>query len=259
MTRREAAEKIFNYIKENKFKPINIKYGNGYFIFDHGEDGVVHFDIKSLRGWKFAMWIETDAEQLKNSEGEDYPAVQFFCRHKLDLDKFKPSRSFFIVKLSLDEIQREEPWGFWEIQNILQMIKRHPFVAFDMSYGQNYLCNESYIGAYLRVCKHTFTSNIREWINDILVQVWHGSKVWFINKYKVVDIVELIDSNRNGWKSYPRYDMRIHFKKISDDEEVQAKAEIKVLDRFFRKNYYKNMHLMITREGVEGHYFYDQK
>ena len=46
MTRREATEKVFDYIRKNKFKPINIQYGNGYFIFDKGEDGVVHFNIK---------------------------------------------------------------------------------------------------------------------------------------------------------------------------------------------------------------------
>ena len=65
MTRREAAEKVFNYIRENKFEPTNIQYGDGYFIFDMGADGVVHFKIKGLHGWKFAMWIETDVEKLK--------------------------------------------------------------------------------------------------------------------------------------------------------------------------------------------------
>lgn len=78
MTRREAAEKIFNYIRENKFKPINIQYGNGYFIFDMGDDGVIHFNIKGLHGWKFAMWIETDPENLKREDGKEYPAIYFF-------------------------------------------------------------------------------------------------------------------------------------------------------------------------------------
>ncbi len=38
MTRREAAEKVFRYIRENKFEPTNIHYGNGYFIFDMGDE-----------------------------------------------------------------------------------------------------------------------------------------------------------------------------------------------------------------------------
>ena len=256
MTRREAAEKIFNYIKENKFTPTNIEYGNGYFIFDMGDDGVVHFDIKELHGWKFAMWIETDAEKLKNSDGEDYPAVQFFCRHKLDLDKFKPSRSFFIVKFSLDEIQQEDPFGLWEIRNILNMIKRHPFVAFDMSWSQSNLSDESYIGCYLRVLRYEIRDKLREWCKDTWVRVWHGSKVWFIRKYKVVDSAELIDNNHDGCKCYPRYDMKIHFKKISDDEQEQERAEVKMLNTFFRKGYYRNMHLWLTRDGIDGFYSY---
>ena len=259
MTRREAAEKVFNYIKENKFAPTNIKYGDGYFIFDMGTDGVVHFDIKGLRSWKFAMWIETDAERLKNNEGDDYPAVQFFCRHKLDLDKFKPSRSFFLVKISLDEIGEDDPWKLYEIVNILQMIKRHPFVAFYMSWMQDNCCDCSYIGFYLEQVFYKIKYKIRDWWKDTFVRIWHGSKVWFIKKYKVVDSAKLIDGNGDGWKSYPRYDMEIHFRKISDDEQEQAKAEIKVLDRFFHKNYYKNMDLILIRDGVEHPYSYDIK
>ena len=57
MTRREAAEKVFSYIRKNNFEPINIQYGNGYFIFDKGEDGVVHFNIKELHGWKLFFLI----------------------------------------------------------------------------------------------------------------------------------------------------------------------------------------------------------
>ena len=50
MTRREISEKVLTYIKENGFVPYDIQYGDGYFIFDMGEDGVVHFKIKGLRG-----------------------------------------------------------------------------------------------------------------------------------------------------------------------------------------------------------------
>ena len=259
MTRREVAEKIFNYMKENKFTPINIEYGDGYFIFDHGEDGVVHFNIKGLRNWKFGMWINTNAEELKNDDGEDYPAVQFFCRHTLDLDKFKPSRSFLRVNISLKNIEEDDPWEFYEIRDILQMIKRHPLVAFSMSWSMSQYCDESYLGFYLNCVFRDAKYKVSEWWKDARVRIWHGPKVWFIKKYEVVDSVELKDSNSDGWKTYPRYEMRIHFKKISDDEEVQAKAEIRMLDRFFRKNCYNNMHLWITRDGVDGAYSYDIK
>lgn len=259
MTRREAAEKIFNYIKEKKFTPTNIEYGNCYFIFDKGTDGVVHFNIKGLHGWKFAMWIETDAEKLKHDGYPDYPAVQFFCQHELNIDKFKPSRSFFSADISLQYIEDKDSWYLYKINDILRMIKRHPYVAFAMDYSETKFYDGSYIRCYLSQKFYRVSQAIRKWWKDTWVRVWHGSKVWFIKKYKVVDTVELRDHNHDGWECYPRYDMKIHFRTISDDEQEQEKAEIKMLDRFFRKNYYKNMDLMLTRDGIEHSYSYPIK
>ena len=256
MTRRDAAEKVFNYIKKNQFKPINITYGNGYFIFDKGEDGVVHFQIKGLHGWKFAMWINTDPEELKDKNGKEYPAVYFFCQHKLNIDKFKPSRSHFCIEYSLRDIEDTTDCGLYEIREMLQMIKRHPLVSFamDCNYSQYY--NKSYIMCYLGMKMFRMKRKTKEWLLDTFTRVWHGSKVLFIKKYKVVDSVRFIDNNTNGWKCSPRYDMMIHFKKISGDEGIQEEAEIKMLDFWFRKNSYKNMHLDLTREGIDGRYCY---
>lgn len=253
MTRREAAEKVFNYIKEIGFKTKNIEYGNGYFIFDMGDDGVVHFDIKGLHGWKFAMWIETDEEKLKNENGEDYSAIQFFCQHKENIDKFKPSRSFFLEKLSLDDIENEY---FYGVREILQMIKRHPFVSFTMDCYTDHFYHKSYILCYMSHKLYNIKRTIKEWWNDAWVRIWHGSKIWFIKRYKVVDSVKLIDQNSDGWKVSPRYEIRIHFKKMFEDEEKQNKAECRVLDRFFRKNFYDNMRIDLTREGIDGSYTY---
>lgn len=256
MTRREAAEKVFDYIKENKFKPINIEYGNGYFIFDMGDDGVVHFNVKGLYGWKFAMWIETDPEKLKNDIGEKYSSIQFFCQHELNIDKFKPSRSFFVQKINLEDIESDDNWNFHCIKEILQMIKRHPFVSFTMDYCESEFYNKSYFLCYLHMKIYRIKKIIREWWKDTWIKVWHGSKVWFIRKYKVVDSVNLIDKNDDNWKVSPRYDMRIHFKVISADEKIQEKAEIKMLNTWFHKNYYDNMYLELTREGIKGRYSY---
>lgn len=80
ISRKEAAENILSYIRENNFEPQNIKYLNDYSVFDLGQDGIVHFEIKEISGWIFGMWIQTDDEKLKNNY--NYPAIQFFCKHK---------------------------------------------------------------------------------------------------------------------------------------------------------------------------------
>ena len=256
MTRKDAAEKVFDYIKNNNFTPTNIKYENGYFIFDMGEDGVVHFSIKGLHGWKFAMWINTNEEELKNENGDDYPAIRFFCQHKLNIDKFKPSRSYFLEEYSLKDIDSTSDWKFYGIRDMLQMIKRHPFIAFTMDCYEDRYYNKSYILCYLDIKIYRIKKRIKEWWKDTCVKIWHGFKVWFINKYKVVDKAELIDMNDNGWKVHPRYIMKIHFSVISEDEVTQQKAEIKMLDMWFRKNKYRNMDLELTRDGINGRYSY---
>ncbi len=259
MTRREVAEKVFKYIKENKFEPTNVKYGNGYFVFDMGDDGVVHFNIKGLYGWKFAMWIEVDSEKLKQKDDKDYPAIQFFCQHKLNIDKFKPSRSFHLVELSLEDIESGENWRFMDIRDMLQMIKKHPFIAFAMDTCEDRYYHKSYVCCYLDMKLYRIKQALKEWWNDIWVKIWHGSKVWFVDKYKVVDSVKLADRNNRDWKVSPRYDMKIHFKVVSTNEEEQQKAEIKMLDRWFHKNYYKNMNLELTRDGIDDIYSYQMK
>ena len=80
-----------------------------------------------------------------------------------------------------------------------------------------------------------------------------------MNRYKVVDKAELIDKNDGYWKISPRYDMRIHFKVISEDKNEQQMAEIKMLDMWFRKNSYNNMNLELTRDGIKGRYSYQMK
>ena len=256
MTRREAADKFFNYITEIKFEPINIQYGNGYFIFDMGEDGVVHFNIKGLSGWKFGMWIETDPEKLKNESGKKYPSVQFFCQHELNINKFKPSRSFFLENFDLEYIESYYNWRFCYIDDMIRMIKRHPFISFTMDACGDRFYNKSYIGCYIHIKLLRIKQSVKRWYKDTWIRVWHGSKVWFVNRYKVVDNVKLVDQNECGIKVLPRYEMRIHFKKISDNEDEQENAEIKMLNRWFLKNYYDNMNLEITREGIEGRYSY---
>lgn len=138
------------------------------------------------------------------------------------------------------------------------MIKRHPFVAFAMDADGKYY-NKSYILCYLDMKIYRIKQKIKEWWEDTYVRIWHGSKVWFINRYKVVDSVKLVDNNDGFWKVSPRYDMRIHFRVISVDEEKQQKAEIDMLDKWFHKNSYDNMCLKLTRDGIKGRYSYQIK
>lgn len=244
MTRREVAEKIFDYIRNENFTPTDIEYGNYYFVFDMGEDGVVHFGIKGLHGWKFAMWIDLESEK----------AVQFFCQHDINIDKFKPSRSTFLINYKADDIGSWECWGY-EIIDMLRMIKRHPLVAFAIDHDGSMYYDRSYIGCYIRARLYSVK---REWSKNLQyawVRLWHGSKVWLLKRYKIVDSVEFVDQNTKDWVVNPRYYMHIHFKCLYEEDE-QNERESKIYHMFFRKGYYNELHVLLSRDGVDTRYTY---
>lgn len=161
-----------------------------------------------------------------------------------------------MVKLSLEDIESDDTLMLYDIRDMLQMIKKHPFVSFTMDACDNSYYHKSYLFCYLDMKLYRIKQAIKEWWKDTWVRVWHGSKVWFINRYKVVNKEELVDRNTDSWKVSPRYDIKIHFKQISGDKEKQQEAEIKMLDFWFHKNYYNNMSLCLTRDGTEGIYGY---
>jgi hypothetical protein len=252
MTRREVAEVIFNYIKSIGFKPYNIKYGNGYFIFDKGEDGVVHFNIKGLFGWKFAMWINTNKEELLSDDGKiEYPALQFFTQHKDNIDKFKPSRSCFLAKYDLYDIENPAPYQWYQIKNIIKMIKRHPFISH--YYDACEYCEftgDSFIIRYFKSKLRVLFEFIKQTYKDWIPITWVRFKLLFCGKNKIINTIKIIDKNTHGFIFNPRWDLDILFNEDSTD-----KLECKYLNKWFsRRN--KNIDLRIHRVGIEGYYNY---
>ena len=247
ITRKQAAEGVFRFIKEIGYKVYDINYGDGYFIFDMGQDSVVHFKIKGLRGWQFAMWIETDPEELKQ-ESEVRPAVQLFCQHKDNIDKFKPSRSHFLIELSLEDTTDEEYiCGEYEIEQMLGMIKRHPLMAYVMDeygYGKYFDCY--FIPTYTKAKLQTWKYKFQEWCEDWIPYVWTKAKMLIIKRNRIIESMKLIDGDGDGWKSYPRFELQILFKENSTDED-----EVKFLNRWFKRDDYWNLRVDYGRVGLE--------
>ena len=96
LSKTKIKEACFECLKENGFTVTDVEIGNGYFIFDLGQNSVVHFKIKEIPYWKFGLWI------IKDTEKNVY-TVQFFG-DKIDwIDKFKPSRSTITSAEDRDE------------------------------------------------------------------------------------------------------------------------------------------------------------
>jgi hypothetical protein len=252
MTRRKVAELIFNYINSIGFKPYNIQYGNGYFIFDKGEDGVIHFSIKGLYGWKFAMWINTNKEELLDEDGKtEYHALQFFVQHKDNIDKFKPTRSCFLSEYDLHEIENPAPYQWYQIKNIIKMIKRHPFISY--YYDACECCEftgDSFIMRYFKSKLRVIFRSTKTLYQDWIPITWVKFKLLFCGKNIIVNTIKIIDGNTHGCISSPRWDLDILFNEDSTNE-----LECKFLNKWFsRRN--NNIAINIHRVGIEGYYSY---
>lgn len=255
MTRREVSEMIFNYIKSIGFKPYNIQYSNGYFIFDKGEDGVIHFSIRGLFGWKFAMWINTNKDELVSEDGKtEYPALQFFAQHKDNIDKFKPSRSCFLEEYNLRAVDNPAPYQWYQIKNIVKMIKRHPFISYyydRCEYPE--FTGRSFVLEYFKSKFRVIFRSVKTLYQDWVPITWVKLKLLFCGKNKIVNTIKIIDGNTHGCICYPRWDLDILFNKNSTNE-----LECEYLNKWFnRRN--RNIGLRIHREGIKGYYDYVRK
>lgn len=237
---RKLANKIFAFIQDAGYTPINIEYGDYYFIMDMGKDGICHFQIKELRSWKFGMWIDSTATGSS-------PQVQLFCQHKLNIDKFKPGRSCFCINFSYKYMMNDDAYGcgpFVDLVHTLQMIKRHPFISFDHDcMGSFYFTSRSAMLTFLYAIYCEIHKRTMQFFQDWPTFLWTHVKMWFLRRYKVVDSVELIDGNDTDIVSYPRWTLRIQFKKVSNFEDEQECAQYRVLYRWFHKYYYNNLHV----------------
>jgi hypothetical protein len=128
MTNKEKCEIILNCLQKNKFKLYNISYGDGYFLFEMGEDSVCWFQIRGARNWRFAIWINTNEDNVKNKFAD------LFAQYIPDIDKFKPLRSYHRVEIEKWMFNNDKyEDGIWIDRDIVGMIKsiiKHPFISY---------------------------------------------------------------------------------------------------------------------------------
>ena len=103
--------------KELNLEFYNINFADGYIV-EHGKNSVVDFKIKGLDGWIFGAWI------LENEQKEKY--LQVFCQYEMFIDKFKPSRGDFNIKVTY----RDREFDIFELSEALEFMQNHEAVFF---------------------------------------------------------------------------------------------------------------------------------
>lgn len=216
---REIADTMFSIMKTLGYKPYDISYGNGYFIFEMGEDSVVHFKLKGVwKSWKFGMWINSEnlnkTEEITEENKYDHMIVQLFCQNEDWLDKFKPSRSSLCIKLDRDQYNdlmkvSDDKKYFYQIDNMLGMIKKHPLLCYDEYCGE-YIgyADYSFLWRFIKSkVVYVYWKNIKEkticsfWLNYTKLKLQLAKHDKIIKSVRIYDF----EKENEGWSTDYKY------------------------------------------------------
>lgn len=236
MTNREIAELMFDRIREHGFTPYEINYGNGYFLFEMGEDSVVHFRIKEVwKNWKFGMWIDSSAlDEYNVDENKETPyekeenVVQIFCQHEHLLDKFKPSRSALCVEFKQCDFKNPATYWDYQLDDMLKMIMYHPVMCWNEFCGNHagYYDRRSFLLPFLKYESEYVFREIERVVKTAFFLNYTKAKLFLMKRFsKVLADVKLYDFEREnpGWSTVYLYRIDLTVKDVDDED----------LDRFF--------------------------
>jgi hypothetical protein len=231
MTNKEIAELMFSKMRKFGFTPYDIDYGNGYFLFEMGENSVVHFRIKEVwKNWKFGMWINSEALEYYKGDDEtkhctsyeDEPnVVQLFCQHEHLLDKFKPSRSALCVNYKPTDFTYG--WSDYLIGDMLKMIKYHPIMCWNEFCGDHadYYDRRSFLFPFLGYETKYLLGELNKKIKTVFWLNYTKAKLFLMKKFsKVLYDVELYDFEKEneGWSTDYLYEIKLTFNDVGGDK-----------------------------------------
>lgn len=110
LNKQEIREKIIKSFAEYGFTVEDVKIGSGYYLFDLGEESVVHFKIKGCKRWLFGLWITGDDKETN---------IDLFGEHEDYIDKFKPTQVAISEELKISD---DSPDLDNEIENLVWSI-----------------------------------------------------------------------------------------------------------------------------------------
>lgn len=209
---REIAENMFACMRKLGYKPYDINYGNGYFVFDMGEDSVVHFKLKGVwKSWRFGMWISSEnlnkTDEITEENRYDHMIVQLFCQNEDWLGKFKPSRSALCVELDREDYLRVY-WTEMQIGNMLGMIKKHPILCYDSFCGRGAgYADYSFLWHFIKSRTYTYWEKAKEKVVCSFWLTYTKLKLQLAKHDKIIKSVGIYDFEKEneGWSTDYKY------------------------------------------------------
>ena len=132
---KKCAEMFFENVNKGSAleeRPVhfsNIQYLDGYYIFGHGTNSVVHFHVDECPGWKFGVWWN------KQKGNNDAFTGEFFAQFEENIDKFKPSRSEICGSIQVNLGIKSSMCYSYEAGKQIRFIRDEPYLAFCRDYN----------------------------------------------------------------------------------------------------------------------------
>lgn len=169
--RRAMDDNIIKPLKKAGLHPIDVCYGDGYFIFEYGKNTVLHFSIKELPDFRFGVW--------KDYYGKN--TLTIFGDSILYLDKFKPTRHK----------------NFNDIYEIIDFVKKYQSGKYSLRYVFDTIFEN---GGYEWEEKQTDEEFYKEYYSDLAEQKYADEHFGFnkeeYEKY-IRDLNNVIDILKN--------------------------------------------------------------
>lgn len=227
----EIFNSIFSEIENQSGKKIKTKkFSNGYYLFEFGSDTVCNFTVEGAKNWLFGIWAIPQEDDSIN--------VYLFGEHKYYLNKFKPTQT----KISQDcKIKNRGElknliYNLGDTISEISLICNYPIIGYIKTYWNT--CSQNPIKWYIKnwifyEIKKPIIDWKRNQLNNMLAIVYKYYSKLRWRKYLNISI---IDSRKNGFEVWPRFEFKVEFKKdVSESDLCRIYHQINKL-KFYNSN-----------------------
>ena len=269
LSKTKVKDLVLDYLKRECGLTVKTEAsGNGYYLFDFGKNSVFHFTFKEIRGWKFGLWLRWEDEKEKKNLRID------FFGHKIHwIDKFKPTQTMLAngVVISsykdLDDFEKmydlfygsdEHFSSDGDIKKWLILLKRYRHLTEYYISSRSYDRDRFLPWLFGEFWFYDVQEPLEKFYEAHIVDKLYKAILWYfgLKYHKYIKVRDIIDQNRNGWITYPRYETGIEYKPDVDEDTVKKiwyKLEDSKLSSFLRKHSHFNQYS--DSEAKRGFYY----
>ncbi len=214
LSNKEIRERVITSFSEYQYTVQDVKIGNSYYLFNLGEESVIHFKIKGCKRWLFGLWIVELSENKVR--------ISLFGEYEDYIDKFKPTQTKLSENVEVDKNISDE-----------ELEKKLEYLVWSIIYKQVEVIYGSNIAGKIKFY-YPGHENLLKWFFN---QWWFYKIEWpFLqklrykyNKYIAMVICFILNSiyrkrlNATYNKTdffFPTYEININYKEGTNDDDI---------------------------------------